>query len=79
VPDDPDLLSLRVSTENLNSAIEVLRVRGGPALYPRAYQVLVRERNRRELPWPPGNIVLARGAFEALPPDVQQLLKAGPG
>ncbi len=76
--DDPNSLSFRVSTENLNGAIEILRALGGLAQYPAAYQALVLERSRRELQSPPQEIRLAREPFEALPPDVRQLLMAEP-
>jgi hypothetical protein len=77
--DEPDRLSLRVSTENLNRAIEILRALGGLALYPEAHQALVLERSRRELQAPPNEILLTRDAFEGLPRDVQALLTAEPG
>jgi hypothetical protein len=76
--DDPDLLWFRVSTENLNRAIEILRALGGLAQHPEAYQALVLERSRRELQSPPQEIRLVREPFEALPPDVQRLLMAEP-
>ena len=73
--DDPDnLLSFRVSTENLTAAMEILRTLGGLALYPEAYQAIVLERNRRELRSPSQEIRLPRGAFVGLPRDVQLLL-----
>jgi hypothetical protein len=77
--DDPDGLSVRVSTENLNRAIEILRALGGLALYPEAHQALVLERSRRELQAPPSEILLTRDAFEGLPRDVQVLLTAEQG
>ena len=79
MPDEFDTLSFRVSPENLSSAIEILRKRGGLARYPQGYQALVFERSRRELLAPPDEIRLARGVFDALPHSVQQLLMAEPG
>lgn len=76
--DDPDSLSFRVSTENLNGAIETLRALGGLGPYPEAYQALVLERSRRELQSPPQEIRLARATFEALPREVRQLLMDQP-
>jgi len=78
MPDDPDSLLLRVSTQNLNGAVERLKALGGLAQYPEAYQTLVLERSRRELQSPPQEIRLARETFEGLPHDVQQLLTAQP-
>src|SRR4029453_18957603 len=43
VDDDPDWLSFRVSTENLNGAVQILLEHGGLG----AYQALVLERSRR--------------------------------
>jgi hypothetical protein len=74
--DEPEPLSFHVSAENLNAAIEALKALGGLALYPVAYQALVLERSRRELLSPAKAIYLTREIFEALPPDVQQLLMA---
>jgi hypothetical protein len=77
--DDPGSVSLRVSTENLNAAVELLRARGGLGSYPQAYQILVLERFRRHRQKPPSEIPLARATFEALPRNVQQLLMEQPG
>jgi hypothetical protein len=79
MPEDPETLSLRVSTENLNGAIEILRALGGLAVHPQAHQALVLERSRRELQAPPKEILLTREAFEGLPRAVQALLTAEPG
>jgi hypothetical protein len=79
MPDDPDALSFRVTTANLNGAIQILLERGGLAEYPLAYQTLVLERSRRELQSPPQEIRLMRDDFEALPHDVQQLLMGDAG
>jgi hypothetical protein len=76
--DDPNVLSFRVSPENLNGAIQILLERGGLAEYPQAYQALVLERSRRELLSPPQAVQLTRDAFEALPLEVQHLLLAEP-
>ena len=76
MPDDPDALSFRVTSPNLNAAIEMLKALGGIALYPAAYQALVLERSRRELQSPPNEIQLTREAFDGLPHEVQQLLIA---
>ena len=70
--DDTDTLAFRVSTENLNGAIEILRALGGLEAYPEAYQVLILERSNRELQTAPTEIRLQRKTFEALPRDVQQ-------
>jgi hypothetical protein len=75
--DDIDTLAFRVSTENLNGAIEILRALGGLEAYPEAYQVLILERSSRELQTAPNEIRLQRKTFEALPRDVQQKLAAG--
>jgi hypothetical protein len=69
----------RVSTENLNGAVQILPEHGGLGEYPEAYQALVLERSRRELQSPPQEIRLDRAAFEALPHDVQRLLTAEAG
>jgi hypothetical protein len=74
---EPDTVAFRVSTENLLSAIEMLRELGGLEAYPEAYQILVLERSSRELHTPPKEIRLIRETFEALPRDVQQQLTAG--
>jgi hypothetical protein len=79
MPDDPDALSFRVTTANLNGAIQILLERGGLAEYPLAYQALVFERSRRELQSPPQEIRLMPDDFEALPPDVQNLLMGDAG
>jgi hypothetical protein len=76
--EDPGTRQLRVSSENLNRAIEVLRALGGLERYPEAHQALVLERSRRELRAPPNDILLTREAFEGLPSDVQALLTAEP-
>jgi hypothetical protein len=76
--DFPDSVAFRVSTADLNGAIEILRALGGLAEHPAAYQALVLERSRRELQSPPQEIRLLREAFEALPHAVQQLLMAEP-
>jgi hypothetical protein len=76
--DDPDLLSFSVSNKNLNAAMEALRALGGLAVYPEAYNVIVLERNRRELRSPPQDLRLTRQAFEGLPHEVQHLLMEGP-
>jgi len=41
MPDESEMLSFRLSTENLNVAIEILRKLGGLGEYPAAYQALV--------------------------------------
>jgi hypothetical protein len=74
MPDDADSLSFRVTTANLNGAIELLRERGGLAEYPVANQTLVLERSRRELQSPPQEIRLTCEAFDELPHEVQHLL-----
>ena len=79
MPDESEMLSFRLSTENLNVAIEILRKGGGLAQYPVAYQALVLERSRRELLAPPSEIRLERWVLDALPHSVQQLLTAEPG
>jgi hypothetical protein len=76
--DDPDTLSLRVSSENLHRAIERLGELGGLGEFPEAYQALVLERSRRELQSPANEIRLSRAAFRALPSDVQQFLTTPP-
>jgi hypothetical protein len=76
MPDDPDMLSFRVTTANLNGAIQILLDRGGLAEYPLAYQALVLERSRRELQSAPQEIRLSRETFDELPHEVQQLLMA---
>jgi hypothetical protein len=78
MPDDPDALSFRVTTANLNGAIQILLERGGLAEYPLAYQALVLERSRRELQSPPQEIRLMRDDFAALPHEVQHLLMGEP-
>jgi len=79
MPDESEMLSFRLSTENLNVAIEILRKGGGLAQYAAAYQALVLERSRRELLAPPSEIRLERWVLDALPHSVQQLLTAEPG
>jgi hypothetical protein len=79
MPDDPDALSFRVTTANLNGAIQILLERGGLAAYPLAYQALVLERSRRELQSPPQEIRLMRDDFAAFPNEVQHLLMGEPG
>jgi hypothetical protein len=74
MPDDPDMVSFRLSAENLNGASRILLERGGIEQYPAAYQALVLERSRRELRRPQGTIELTRDDFEALPREVQHLL-----
>ncbi len=74
IEDFPDSVAFRVSTADLNGAIEILRTLGGLAEHPLAYQALVLERSRRELQSPPLEVRLTREIFEALPPAVQLLL-----
>jgi hypothetical protein len=77
-PGGPDVseetLSFRVSTDDLNAAIEKLRAVGGLAVWPEAWQVFVNERTRREMTAAPAEIRLARSHFDALPPVVKRLL-----
>jgi hypothetical protein len=75
--DESDSGMVRVSTENLNRAIQLLRHGGHTACW-EAYRVLVLERYRRRLQAPPVAIRLARETFESLPRDVQQVLIADP-
>jgi hypothetical protein len=49
IEDFPDSVAFRVSTADLNGAIEILRTLGGLAEHPLAYQALVLERSRQEL------------------------------
>lgn len=79
MPDDPYALSFRVTTANLNGAIQMLLESGGLAEYPLAYQALVLKRSRRELQSPPQEIRLSRDAFQGLPHEVQRLLMGGLG
>jgi hypothetical protein len=73
--DESDSVVIRVSTENLNRAIQLLRQLGHARRWD-AYQVLVLERYRRRLQAPPIEIRLDREAFEALPHAVRQLFVA---
>jgi hypothetical protein len=72
--DEPDSVSFRVSTENLDRAIRMLRALGGLNLYPVAHQVLVLERSKRRLQAPPAEILLTRRISEELPQEVKHCL-----
>jgi hypothetical protein len=69
-------LSFSLSDADLKSALDLLRGRTPRDAYREAWIILTVELERRRLKAPPMEIRLGREAFEALPTDVQALLRA---
>ena len=67
-------VSFSLSDADLRSALDRLRGRTPKDSYREAWIILTVELERRRLKAPPAEIRLGREAFEALPPDVQELL-----
>ena len=67
-------LSFSLSDTDLKSALDLLRGRSPKDRFREAWIILTVEQERRRLKAPPVEIRLGRRAFEALPPDVRELL-----
>lgn len=67
-------LSFSLSDTDLKSTLDLLRGRSPKDPFREAWIILTVEQERRRLKAPPVEIRLGRQAFEALPPDVRELL-----
>ena len=77
--DDP--LFFVVSTVNLDAAIAGLANLFPETLYPIAWRILTKERERRDLKEPAMPILMTRPIYDELPPPIKPLLgtaDAGP-
>jgi hypothetical protein len=70
-----DTLAFALSEADIKATLDLLRGRSPKDLYREARIVLTVELERRRLKAPPAEIRLARDAFEALPLEVQELLR----
>jgi hypothetical protein len=70
-----ETLAFALSEADLKAALDLLRGRHPKDRYREARIILTVELERRRLKEPPAEIRIIRGAFEALPPEVQELLR----
>ena len=70
-----DTLAFALSEADIKATLDLLRGRSPKDLYREARIVLTVELERRRLKASPAEIRLARDAFEALPLEVQELLR----
>src|SRR6185436_13466502 len=68
-------LAFALSESDIKAALDLLRGRRPKNSYREIWILLTIELERRRLKAPPVDIHLARDAFEALPPEVQELLR----
>jgi hypothetical protein len=69
-----ETLAFTLSETEIKSALDLLRGRTPKDRYREAWIILTVELERRRLKAPPVEIRLARATFDALPPEVQELL-----
>ena len=70
-----ETLAFALSEADLRAALDLLRGRHPKDSYREARIVLTVELERRRLKEPPAEIRIVRDAFEALPVEVQELLR----
>ena len=70
-----ETLAFALSEADIKATLDLLRGRRPKDLYREAWIVLTVELERRRLKAPPAAIRLGRDAFEALPSEVQDLLR----
>jgi hypothetical protein len=70
-----ETLAFALSEGDIKAALNLLRGRTPKDSYREVWILLTVELERRRLKAPPVEIRLGRGAFDALPPEVQELLR----
>jgi len=70
-----EVLSFALSDGDIKATLDVLRGRSPKDAYRELWIVLTVEQERRRLKAPPADIRLGRDAFDALPAEVQDLLR----
>ena len=70
-----ETLAFALSEGDIKAALDLLRGRSPKDSYREIWILLTIELERRRLKAPPVDIQLARDAFDALPPEVQELLR----
>jgi hypothetical protein len=70
-----ETLAFALSEADIKATLDLLRGRSPKDLYREAWIILTVELERRRLKEPPAEIRLGRDAFEALPSEVQELLR----
>jgi hypothetical protein len=70
-----ETLAFALSEADIKATLDLLRGRSPKDRYREAWIILTIELERRRLKESPAEIRIARDAFEALPPEVQELLR----
>jgi len=72
-----EILAFAMTEGDIKAALDLLRGRRPKDPYRELWILLTVELERRRLREPPAEIRLGRGAFDALAPEVQALLRRG--